>query len=68
MAVSEAKRKANKRWNASNMKQINLPLVNAEYEALNMYCEAKQIPKNTFIRLAIREKMEREPITQDQKE
>jgi hypothetical protein len=64
MAPSEAKKKANQKWDKDNMKRVTLDFKIAEYGILESYCKAKRIGKATLIRQAIAEKMEREPIDQ----
>lgn len=62
MPVTEAQRRANDKWTAANMKQVKLSLPNKEAEELQAYCDQKGIARTTFIRRAIRELMEREPL------
>jgi hypothetical protein len=50
MALSEAKKKANKKWNDANYKQVKLSMPNAEAEALESYCKERNISKAGFIR------------------
>lgn len=59
--LSDAKRKANDKWIKENYKQVKLSMPNEEAEALEKYCEEKELTKAGFIRSAIKEKMEREP-------
>lgn len=63
---TEAQKRANKKWNAENMKQVKLELPVKEAEALQFYCDQKGIKRTTFIRKAIREAMEREPLESTQ--
>ena len=53
VALSDAQKK--------NYKQVKLSMPNAEAEALERYCEIKNLTKAGFIRQAIKDKMEREP-------
>lgn len=59
MAVSEAKKRANKKWIDANYKQVKLSMPNEEAEALDTYCKNKGHTKAGFIRQAIKDKMER---------
>lgn len=58
--VSEAKKKANKKWTEANYKRINIALPKEEADIINNYCKEKKISKNGFFREAAKEKMERE--------
>lgn len=58
--VSEAKKRANKKWESNNCKQIRLVIPNEQAERLEQFCKEKNLTKNGFIRTAIDEKMERE--------
>lgn len=60
IAVSEAKKKANKKWNDANYKRFNLALSFEEAEKIERFCNEKGISKNSFFRMAAKEKMERE--------
>lgn len=62
LALTEARRKANDKYIQNNYKQVKLSMPNAEAEALEEYCKAKDCSKAGFIRQAIKEKMEREPV------
>lgn len=55
--VSDAKKKANKKWNDANYKQVKLSMPNEEAEALERYCKDKGYTKAGFIRQAIKEKI-----------
>ena len=57
--VSEAKKRANKKWNDKNYTQVNIAIPNAEAEALTEYCKEKGYTKAGFIRQAIKDKIER---------
>ena len=65
MPLTEARKKANEKYIQNNYKQVKLSMPNAEAEALEEYCKAKKCSKAGFIRQAIKEKMEREPLTSD---
>lgn len=60
MAVSEAKKRANKKWESNNCKQIRLVLPNEQAERLDEYCKENNESKNGFIKQAIDEKLNRE--------
>ena len=57
MAVSEAKKKANKKWNEANYKQIKLSIPNEEAEILENHCRKNGYTKAGFIRQAIKDKI-----------
>ena len=61
VALSGAQKKANEKYIKNNYKQVKLSMPNAEAEALERYCEIKNLTKAGFIRQAIKDKMEREP-------
>lgn len=58
--VSEAKKKANKKWESNNCKQLRLVLPNEQAERLEIYCKKNNQSKNGFIKSAINEKLNRE--------
>lgn len=60
MAVSEAKKRANEKWNKANYKRLNIALPFAEFEQIENYCKEKNISKNGFLRQAALEKIERD--------
>lgn len=60
MAVSEAKKRANKKWEQANYKRLNIALPLAEFEKIENYCVEKNISKNGFLRQAALEKIERD--------
>lgn len=62
LALTDARKKANDKYIKNNYKQVKLSMPNVEAEALEEYCEAMDCSKAGFIRQAIKEKMEREPI------
>ncbi|MCR5453190.1 MAG: hypothetical protein K6F00_11240 [Lachnospiraceae bacterium] len=49
MKISEAKYKANKKWNAANYEQISLMLPKGTRDIINRHCEALGISKNQYI-------------------
>ncbi len=57
--VSEAKKRANKKWEKANCKQIRLVLPISQAEKLDSYCKANNISKNGFIKEAIQEKLDK---------
>lgn len=63
VAYTEARKKANEKWTKENYKQVKLSMPNAEAEALEKFCEARELSKAGFIREAIKEKMERDSQT-----
>jgi len=58
--VSEAKKRANKKWESNNCKQIRLVLPNEQAERLEKFCKENKQSKNGFIKSAIVEKLNRE--------
>jgi hypothetical protein len=64
VALTEARKKANEKYIQNNYKQVKLSMPKAEAEVLEEYCKAKECSKAGFIRQAIKEKMDREPITE----
>lgn len=62
MPIPEAKKRANEKWDATNMKQWNVSVPIREAEIVDGYCKAKGIKRTTLIRRALKEIMEREPM------
>ena len=60
MAVSEAQKRANKKYFDSNYKQVKLSMPTEEAEALEKHCEEYDYTKAGFIREAIKEKIQRD--------
>lgn len=58
MTVSEAQKKASKKYFDSNYKQVKLSMPIKEAEALDQHCKDFNYSKAGFIREAIKEKME----------
>ena len=58
--VSEAKKRANKKWESNNCKQLRLVLPNEQAERLEKFCKSTGQSKNGFIKLAIDEKLNRD--------
>lgn len=58
--VSDAKKRANKKWQDANCKRVQLVIPNDEAEIIENYCSEKNISKNGFFREAAKEKIERE--------
>lgn len=50
--VSEAKKKANKKWTEANYKRMNIALPKEEADIIHNYCKEKKISKNGFFREA----------------
>ena len=59
MTVSEAKKRANKKYFDKAYKQVKLSMPKEEAEQLDEYCKAKGHTKAGFIRQAIKDKMAR---------
>lgn len=59
MSVSDAQKKANKKYFENNYKQVKLSMPIKEAENLENYCKDHNYSKAGFIREAIIEKMER---------
>ena len=62
MAISEAQKKANKKYFDNNYKQVKLSMPIKEAEALENFCKKKNSSKAGFIRDAIKEKIERDSL------
>lgn len=60
MSLSEAQKRANKKYFENNYKQVKLSMPLLEAEELDEYCKNKKCSKAGFIREAIKEKMERD--------
>ena len=58
MAVSESKKRANKKWDKENTKYQTVMLKIDEYNRLQEYAKENNIAKNTFIRKAIAKAMD----------
>lgn len=58
--VSDAKKRANKKWESNNCKQLRLVLPNEQAERLERFCKDTGQSKNGFIKLAIDEKLDRD--------
>lgn len=57
--VSEAKKRANKKWTDNNYKQVKLSMPLEEAQNLESYCQEHGYTKAGFIRQAIKDKMSR---------
>jgi len=57
MTVSDAQKKASKKYFDNNYKQVKLSMPIAEAEALEKHCTAHNYSKAGFIREAIKEKI-----------
>lgn len=57
--MSEAKKRANRKWTEANYKQVKLSMPNEEAETLDTYCKEHGHTKAGFIRQAIKDKMAR---------
>ena len=60
MPVSEAQKKASKKYFDNNYKQVKLSMPIKEAEILEEYCKKHNYSKAGFIREAIQEKIARE--------
>ena len=58
--VSEARKRANKKWESNNCKQIRLVISNEQADRLDAFCRSTKQSKNGFIKAAIDEKLNRE--------
>lgn len=65
LVLTEARKKANEKYIQNNYKQVKLSMPNAEAEELEIYCKKRECTKAGFIRQAIKEKMQREPIVEE---
>lgn len=68
MALSASQRKANDKYIKENYKQVKLSMPKEEAETLEAYCAAHGLTKAGFIRLAVKEKMERDQSAYDSTE
>ena len=55
--VSEAKKRANKKWQDANCKRVQLVIPNEEAEIIENYCSEKNISKNEIGRASCRERV-----------
>lgn len=55
MPMSEARKKANEKYNKNKTKQITIRLVNKEYELFEKYCKENNISKSGLIRSRIKD-------------
>lgn len=63
MGISEAQKKASKKYFDNNYKQVKLSMPIQEAETLENFCKEKNCSKAGFIRDAIKEKIERDTIS-----
>lgn len=68
MSISEAQKRASKKYFNANYKQVKLSMPNNEAEALEKFCIQNNYSKAGFIREAIKEKMKRDNNIQDKHE
>lgn len=59
MAVSEAQKRASKKYFDNNYRQVKLSMPIKEAEALEAYCEEVRCSKAGLIRALIKEKLEK---------
>ena len=62
MGISEAQKKASKKYFDNNYKQVKLSMPIKEAETLENFCKEKNCSKAGFIRDAIKEKIERDTL------
>lgn len=58
MSISEAQKRANKKYFDNNYKQVKLSMPISEANALETHCKNNQYTKAGFIRQAIKEKID----------
>lgn len=58
--VSEAKKRANKKWDAANLKHYGVAVPLKEAEVIEKYCADNNMSKSNFFREAAKEKIERD--------
>ena len=58
--VSEAKKRANKKWDKNNLKRLSLAIPIETFNKLDLFCKNTKVSKNSFIKSAIDEKLERD--------
>lgn len=59
LSITEAQKKASKKYFDNNYKQVKLSMPISEAETLETYCKDNNCSKAGFIREAIKEKIER---------
>lgn len=50
MPLSEARKKATKKWNSNNLKSFSISLYKKEYELLDNYCKENNVSKAKVIK------------------
>ena len=60
MTYSESSYKASVKYRAANIRRVPLDMQISEYEDLRQAAAAAGVPVNTYIKQAIREKMQRD--------
>lgn len=60
MAISQAKRKANDKWDKENMKVISVKMTKKFAENIDMAVEYRQISRNAYIKNAIKEALKKD--------
>ena len=58
MAISEARKKANKKWDQANMKSGSFKMYIDLFEEFEQFCKDNNISKNKVINEAVREYIE----------
>ena len=58
MAISEARKKANKKWDQANMKSGSFKMYIDLFNEFEQFCKDNNISKNKVINEAVREYME----------
>ena len=53
MPLSDAQKKANKKWNKKNLKNLTISFYKKEYELLDNYCKENNISKSLLIKQRI---------------
>ena len=54
-AMSEARKRANQKWDAENLKRLSLAMNKADYESMRTHIEERNESQNGFINRAIQE-------------
>lgn len=62
MSISDAQKKASKKYFDNNYKQVKLSMPIKEAEVLENYCKKNNCSRAGFIRDAIKEKIERDSL------
>jgi len=54
-AMTEARKRANQKWDAENLKRLSLAMNKSDYESMRTHIEERNESQNRFINRAIQE-------------